>query len=200
MINENGQPLPSVRQLLRAILLASGVAAVILVGAVLPAEYGIDPTGAGRRLGLLRPGSASAPTGSAPAPSAESVVPADLGTLTPGQPVMRANDPFKSDETKVTLGWREGIEIKASMRRGQRLVFSWTTEGGAVDVDMHGEAVNAPQGEFTSYWKEDQRTDGHGAFEAPFDGTHGWFWQNFGQTPVTITLKTSGYYQTLGKP
>ncbi len=89
MINENGQPLPSVRQLLRAILLASGVAAVILVGAVLPAEYGIDPTGAGRRLGLLRPGSASAPTGSAPAPSAESVVPADLGTLTPGQPVMR---------------------------------------------------------------------------------------------------------------
>jgi hypothetical protein len=37
------------------------------------------------------------------------------------------------------------------MRRGQRLVFSWTTEGGAVDVDMHGEAVNVPKGEFTSY-------------------------------------------------
>ena len=200
MLNQNREHLPSVRQLLRSITVALGVSAVILVAAVLPAEYGIDPTGIGRVLGLLRPATASAPAGGAPGTSSGNVVPADGGARPPGQPVMRADGPFKSDETRVTLGWREGIEIKASMRRGQRFVFSWTAEGGAVDVDMHGEAANAPDGQFTSYWKEDQRTGGHGAFEAPFDGTHGWFWQNFAQTPVTITLKTSGYYQTLGRP
>lgn len=199
MPRETSEPLPSISQLLRAIIVAAVVAGVILVTAVLPAEYGIDPTGVGRRLGLLRPDV----TGAAPATSGAttgSVVPANAGSGPPGQPVLRADGPFRNDVTTVTLGWREGVEIKAAMRRGQRFVFSWTAEGGAVDVDMHGEATGAPKGEFTSYWKEDQRTSGHGAFEAPFDGTHGWFWQNFAQTPVTITVKTSGYYQSLGRP
>ena len=48
-------PLPSVPQLVRAIGLALLVATVILLVAVLPAEYRIDPTGLGRRIGLLRP-------------------------------------------------------------------------------------------------------------------------------------------------
>ncbi len=200
--NQNSEPLPSVRQLLRGTTTAALVAGVILVSAVLPAEYGIDPTGIGRALGLLRPDAADVATsgdGSAGTQTG-SVVPADAEAAALGQTVTRATGPFRTDETKITLGWREGAEIKASMVRGQRFVFSWTAEGGAVDVDMHGEATNAPKGEFTSYWKEDQQHSGHGAFEAPFDGTHGWFWQNFSQTPVTITVKTSGYYQKLGRP
>jgi hypothetical protein len=40
--------LPSLRQLNRATLIALGAAAVILVTTVLPAEYGVDPTGVGR--------------------------------------------------------------------------------------------------------------------------------------------------------
>ncbi|HYW14589.1 MAG TPA: hypothetical protein VE891_00355 [Allosphingosinicella sp.] len=44
--------LPSKRQLNRATLIAAGVAAAILVTTVLPAEYGVDPTGVGRVLGL----------------------------------------------------------------------------------------------------------------------------------------------------
>ena len=44
--------LPSNKQLLKATALAIAVAGVILVTAVLPAEYGIDPTGVGKRLGL----------------------------------------------------------------------------------------------------------------------------------------------------
>lgn len=200
MLNENREPLPSVSQLVRAISVAAVAASVILVAAVLPAEYGIDPTGIGRLVGLLRPDIAPAAAGGATVTPAENVVPPDAEAEAAGQPVVRTTGPFRTDETTVTLGWREGVEIKASMRRGQRFVFSWTAEGGAVDVDMHGEALNAPAGEFTSYWKEDQRTSGHGAFEAPFDGTHGWFWQNFAQTPVTVTVKTSGYYQSLGRP
>jgi len=202
MTNQNSEPLPSVRQLFRATTVAVLVAGVILVSAVLPAEYGVDPTGIGRALGLVRPAAAATSTPGAGGAGAHtgSVVPADAGAGELGQTVMRATGPFRTDETRITLGWREGAEIKASMVRGQRFVFSWTAEGGAVDVDMHGEATNAPNGEFTSYWKEDQQHSGHGAFEAPFDGTHGWFWQNFSQTPVTITVKTSGYYQKLGRP
>ncbi len=48
--------LPSSRQLLRSTAIAFVVAAALLVTVVLPAEYGIDPTGTGRLLGLTEMG------------------------------------------------------------------------------------------------------------------------------------------------
>ena len=48
--------LPTSGQLLRSTLIAAGVAAALLVTVVLPAEYNIDPTGAGRALGLTEMG------------------------------------------------------------------------------------------------------------------------------------------------
>src|SRR5215204_7407468 len=48
--------LPTSAQLIRSTLIAAGVAAALLVAVVLPAEYGIDPTGAGRAFGLAEMG------------------------------------------------------------------------------------------------------------------------------------------------
>jgi hypothetical protein len=48
--------LPTSGQLLRSTLIAAGVAGALLVTVVLPAEYGIDPTGTGRALGLTQMG------------------------------------------------------------------------------------------------------------------------------------------------
>lgn len=47
---------PSLASLRRASLVAVVVAAVLLLTAVLPAEYGVDPTGVGRRVGLTQMG------------------------------------------------------------------------------------------------------------------------------------------------
>ena len=48
--------LPTTKQLLRSTLIALAAAATILVTAVLPAEYAIDPTRVGRVLGLTQMG------------------------------------------------------------------------------------------------------------------------------------------------
>ena len=48
----NPEELPSSRQLIRSTIAALGVAIVLLVTVVLPAEYGIDPTRIGGVLGL----------------------------------------------------------------------------------------------------------------------------------------------------
>ena len=59
MYNANkpaAEELPSAARLLRSTALAIVAAAAILVTAVLPAEYGLDPTGAGRILGLTEMG------------------------------------------------------------------------------------------------------------------------------------------------
>ena len=46
--------LPTTGKLLRSTALAALIAGGLLVTTVLPAEYGIDPTGIGRALGLTR--------------------------------------------------------------------------------------------------------------------------------------------------
>ena len=33
-----------------------------------------------------------------------------------------------------------------------------------------------------------------GSYTAPFDGVHGWYWENLTDSPVTITLRTAGFY------
>ena len=184
--------LPSRARLIRATLLAAGLAAVVLVTVILPAEYGIDPTGIGRATGLYRAPEAAAeplPTSAAGADGA----PATAGSL------FKSPTPYRTDEMSVTLGAGEGAEIKAQMAAGERMVFSWTSSGGGVDVDMHGESLDKSTGD-RSYWTGEFESSGHGAFEAPMAGNHGWFWQNLNDQPVTITVKTSGFYTRLFRP
>jgi hypothetical protein len=183
--------LPSRAQLWRATAVAIVVATVLLVTIILPAEYGIDPTGTGRALGLVRP---STQTAEAPQPTGPS-------EETPtGASLRRTTTPPRSDEVAIVLQSGEGAERKAVMRAGQTITYSWRAEGGPVDVDMHGEAAGAPEGEFTSYWKDEGQESDHGTFTARVTGQHGWFWQNLNDQPVTIHLKVSGFYERLITP
>lgn len=194
---KNGH-LPSAAQLLKASLLALVVAIVILLTAVMPAEYGIDPTGIGQRLGL------TAVSGGETTVVVKTGAPAPGLSLTNPVSVLeaawKAPAAYRSDELSLTLAPGDGAEIKALMKTGERFVFSWSTQGGPVNFDMHGEKAGAASDEFTSYWKGRDATIGNGAFEAPFDGTHGWFWRNRGRQPVTVTVRTSGYYEKLYRP
>ena len=176
-------------QLLAATAAAIVIAGLILVTIVLPAEYGLDPTGVGASLGLYRP----APAGDTLAASADATGAPSDGAL------IRRETPFRTDEMTVTLKSGEGAEVKAVMARGDRIVFSWTATGAGVDVDMHGDDGRA-EGFSTSYWKDEWQKSWHGAFEAGFGGNHGWFWQNLNDDPVTITVKVSGYYERLHRP
>lgn len=51
-MNDINPPVPSLKSLLIASAFATLLAAFILISAVLPAEYGIDPTGLGKMTGL----------------------------------------------------------------------------------------------------------------------------------------------------
>lgn len=183
--------LPSAGRLLRATLVAAVVAGLLLVVVILPAEYGIDPTGIGQATGLFRAPAAAAD------PLPEGAAGEDGGTASGS--IFWSDTPYRSDEMSVTLEPGEGAEIKAQMNTGERLVFSWTSSGGGVDVDMHGEATGTGGGD-RSYKAGELVSAGHGAFEAPMTGNHGWFWQNLNDTPVTITVKTAGFYRRLFRP
>lgn len=185
---------PSTPQLLKATALALAAAGTILLTTVLPAEYGIDPTGIGKALGLT---ALHTPAGEAAAVTATSAASAPASD--PTASVIQQPTPFQNGEMTLTLQANEGAEIKAQMRAGEAFVFSWVSEGGPVNFDMHGEKPNDGDN-FSSYWKDREKAEGHGSFTAPFDGSQGWYWKNKGSTPVTITVKVSGYFEKLYRP
>lgn len=183
-------------QLLTATAVALVAAGAILVTTVLPAEYGLDPTGIGKALGLTalhQAEASSEPTAEVAAPEISPVAAA------PAEAVIQQPTPYQSGEMTVTLQANEGAEIKALMRAGEAFVFSWTSTGGPVNFDMHGEKPNDGDN-FTTHWKDRAKAEGHGIFIAPFDGSHGWYWKNKDSEPVTVTVKVSGYFEKLYRP
>jgi hypothetical protein len=96
-------------RVLRATVIALAVAVVVLFAAILPAEYGIDPLGTGRALGLT---ALSGTTESAPAQAPAAAPSAE----TPEQRF------FNQDEYKIELRPFEGVEYKYRLEQGASLV------------------------------------------------------------------------------
>ena len=183
--------LPTTAQLNRATGLAALIAGVILVTTVLPAEYGIDPTGVGQALGLKEMGDmkeaehlaekAQATTTTMNAPAATAAATA-------------SSEGVKTGKVTLTLQPGEGQEVKATMVAGEEFDFTWSTDGGQLNYDQHGEMAGAASDEYTSYDKG-TKASATGKFRAPFDGTHGWYWRNRTDGPVTITVTANGQFE-----
>ena len=47
------------------------------------------------------------------------------------------------------------------------------------------------------YVEEQETAGGNGSLTAPFAGEHGWYWLNFNEFPVTVTLTVTGYFDFL---
>ncbi|AMK17578.1 MULTISPECIES: hypothetical protein [Sphingobium] len=174
-------------------------AAAILTLFVLPAEYGVDPTGVGTALGLTGMVSGEAQEAAPAGAGAGAAAPATGEVAIPTKDSISRSAAWRQDEMTITLEPHSGQEVKAHMTRGDSFVFQWKSTG-PIKAEMHGEKVNAAEGEFTDYWKELELTGGQGDFTAPFEGTHGWYFRNKGDTPVTVTVKTVGFYKDLFQP
>jgi hypothetical protein len=203
----NANDMPSSRQLLAATGAAAVAAALLLVVAVLPAEYGIDPTGIGNRLGLVALARTAAPpprsrmdAAGVNALSAQAV--AAFGTQ-PGQSfdasaAVRHAAAAKTEAMTVMVPPGMGVEVKALLAAGDSLVYHWSATGD-VSVDMHGERPGA-QNEFTSYLVDGARHEDAGSFTAPFAGAHGWYWLNKSKQPIDVTVSVTGFQTKLVVP
>lgn len=205
--------LPSTKQLVRSTIIAAVSAVVLLVAVVLPSEYGVDPTGIGRALGLtemgdikMRLAKEAAEDGAATqADQAESklasadasmspVVPPASPMATPAaQPEVKPDPSTWRDEMTFTLTPGQGTEIKLKMKEGEKALYSWSVQGGLVNFDTHGDAV----GRSISYEKGRAVASDQGELIAAFSGNHGWFWRNRGGADVTVVLRTGGAYSDI---
>ena len=173
------------------IALAAGaallVAGIILVVAVLPAEYGVDPTGIGRRLGLTAMSDV--------AKSVEALGTGRTAAAAGGVQTLAPRDrKFQEETVDFKVGPGEFIEYKYRLEKGEALLYSWKATG-PVNVDVHAEPDGAPRGYAESYEKKSRVAQASGTLTAPFSGIHGWYWQNQGKGGVTVTLSSAGFYK-----
>jgi hypothetical protein len=175
---------PAPRRILAATGGAFVIAVVVLVTAVLPAEYGIDPLGTGKWLGL---------TALAGTPEDEPLLSSTLAAVRVGVNTPQSG-PLVRDTFTVELRPFEGVEYKYRVEQGGSLVYAWTASAN-VGYDFHGEPDGAPARYSESYARGTGRS-AQAVFIAPTPGIHGWFWENKGAGRVTITLTTSGFFRS----
>lgn len=199
--------LPTTPQLLRSTSIAIATAAVLLVTVVLPSEYGVDPTGVGRVLGLTEMGEikqqlaaeAAAEADASPVPAEAVAPPAPVDVTQPAMttPAAEASETANAgwrDTVSLTLAPGEAAEVKLSMKKGEVANYEWSVSQGHVNSDLHADGAG---GLSTSYRKGRAETRDAGDLRAAFDGSHGWFWRNRSEVSVTITLRTNGAYSEI---
>jgi hypothetical protein len=213
---------PTTAQLLKATILAIVIAGVVLITTVLPAEYGIDPTGLGKKLGLgvlsaghtaeakAEPVSSDAKSQAVAEPStvvndnseiaakAEVAFGSHKGQSFDPDAVSLRPTPFRNDSLSLTLEPGKGAEIKVLLKTGEGIVFHWKASAD-VALDMHGERPGATEN-WTSYAIESAQSEAAGTFIAPFDGSHGWYWQNRSKEKVAVEIKVAGQQEKLYRP
>src|SRR5262245_12117878 len=170
------------------IALAAGAAllgaGLILVMFVLPAEFGYDPLGTGARTGLLDLGIVGQQVEALEQGSATST-----GQTTLVVPQEKA---FNTETVEFKLAPREGMEYKYRLDKGEALLYSWTAVA-PVNWEFHAEPDGAPRG-YAQTYEKGQGTAATGTLTAPFPGIHGWYWENTTSEPITVSLRSSGFY------
>ena len=185
----NPEPAPSPALAKQRLALAGGaailVAGLVLVAFIMPAEFAVDPLGIGSRIGLLDLGV----TGQ----QVEALEQA-AATGSGGQAVIVVPQerPYHAETVEFDLAPEQWVEYKYRLDKGESLLYSWTA-GATVNVEFHAEPDGGPAGYAQTYEKS-QGSAASGTLTAPFSGIHGWYWQNTGAQPVTVTLTSSGFY------
>ena len=119
-------PTPTLRAL------ALGI--VLVFTAMLPAEYGFDPLGTGRSVGLTglaqagQAGQAVNPVGGQP--GGPPITPKPGGPLTPNEAT------YKIDAIEFFITPDQFVEYKFLLKTGATMVFNWKASA-PVDVDFH---------------------------------------------------------------
>jgi len=195
---------PTGKKIAISALLAAAAAGVVLVLFILPAEYGIDPTGLGQATGIKQLGEPTRTIVISDVLSGNDAVrEAEIPDF--GEPVPLPNPSiFQDSETpaatrtfEVTIPPEAETEIKTVIDVAKVIIFSWEANEGSIYSDFHGHDPALGNDFWVRYKEHQEGTGDSGSLVAPFYGEHGWYWLNYNEFPVTVTLTVTGYFEDM---
>lgn len=102
----------------------------------------------------------------------------------------------REDTKEFVVAPGASLEYKLFMQEGATMEFSWSAPR-ALYFDFHGDREGDTSGAFTRH-KSGTATLDKGSFTSPFQGRHGWYWENRNAQSATVTLTTKGDYIIVG--
>ena len=192
---------PSTSKLIKAIIASIVVGAIILIIVVLPAEYGIDPTGIGKATGLTQLNTDTVSIEITDIIGGNEVI-REVEIPGFGEPTPLPNpsvfqdqeQAFTTQTLEVVIPPESETEIKLYMEEGKVAVYTWQVDQGDIYVDFHGHDASFGPDFFVRYKEQQEGSGNSGSLTAPFTGEHGWYWLNYNEYEVTVTLTVSGYF------
>ena len=198
------QPTMNKTQLIKSIFIALLIGGIVLVTAVLPAEYNIDPIGTGKLFGFsklyIEPATENTTdlkiqklTIQKLGSSAEVIKPSEANNPAPAEQYA-----IQSDIISIVVPAGKGIEYKFKALKYANIKYEWASENDKiVFLDFHGEVkeANPPKDVFYESYTLAYSNNMAGTFTAPFEGKHGWYFKNNNNKDVNITIKLEGQYK-----
>jgi hypothetical protein len=206
-MSEIYHPVLNKRRIIKATIISIVLGAILLVCAILPAEYGIDPLGAGKLFGFNRLYVPEKNAGGTQILASNSFPLIKMEEAGSGPEVKRpveADSPppatqlgMRQDSVQVTVPAGKGIEYKVYMLKHGQLKYEWAADKDVVYFDFHGEVNQAEKTKdvyFESYTIA-YSANMVGTFLAPYEGKHGWFFRNNSKEDIVITIRLKGQYE-----
>jgi hypothetical protein len=107
---------------------------------------------------------------------------------------------YRTDVVDVPI--QGELEYMVRMSAGGTLVYSWEVPGvgnpESFYTEFHGHTEAAPgQPGDLMFYEKAAGSKASGSLIAPWQGIHGWYWQNKSGAPVTVRLRMSGFYELI---
>lgn len=166
---------------------------LLVFSLVLPAIYGIDPTGLGAKLGINGVSSQAAVS------MGKDIVPQ---TQSPENAADQPNaviqeQPEERQETfALSVPPKQNLVFNFAMARDYELDYHWATEGKPLYAELRGKKDTAKDNEFKVFGKL-KESKAKGFFIAPFSGNYSLYWENKSDQDVKIRLTAKGVYKIL---
>jgi|TARA_B110000902_G_C14288493_1_gene579860 hypothetical protein len=203
----NNQPNLNKGQLLKSLIIALIIGAIVLLTAVLPAEYGIDPLGTGKLFGFSKLYQGNEQIENNEIYSSLNFKKIKMEKLGSPQSVPKpseADNPppevqysVREDTIEVIVPAKKGIEYKFKSLKYGRTKYEWSTDKGIVYIDFHGEVKqeNSSKNVFYESYTLAYSNNMAGTLTAPFEGKHGWYFRNETNQDIVVAIRLNGQYE-----